>query len=459
MTFATKKEELKKYFPRPAYNLREGQGLSLLMDILGDPLDEMASEQGNARDQFLLSRAGGSFLDDHGQDRDVFRPKGFRMTDATYRELIKIVTNSQKNIENVFEKVLVLFFGPNSIVNGLADVYSYQKNQIIVEIQENALIIASSRDLYGTHYIHRDPSNAFDGWGTVAWTGTLLNTLLPGDTSLEIASLPSGVPSEGIIEIGTSGSASYEIKLFERSGNIFTLHSGVQYEHLLGSALRGPKNPDDYPNGYIYQPENQSSIFGVALPGASSFSLGAGFDDLSTEGVLMIGNPESANFETKGFTRTGNTVNLKGVLTNLHPSGDAVVEPTMPGSIRTNLDQGIVAGNSYSQITVVNAADFPAAPYEGVMVLNRSFGNTEFVPFKGRVVGDNTQIVTDSSFTFINDHSAGEQINLMSLKTAPEVDGTDFAFFLNDTDSLRQQLFSILSRLKVFGCKIVFEII
>jgi len=456
--FIDKKTELRRYFPSPAYKLKDGQGLALILDIFGDHLNVLSTESSNARDQFLLSTAQGYYLREIGKDLDVFKPKGFKMRDQVYRELIEIVTNSSKNIEYAFERMLKLFFGQNVFVNKLAYSYSYQKNIINVDIRENALIVASSRDLYGTTYIHRSSDGHFDGSGTVSWTGTLPADLPAGSTSLTLATLPIGIPAEGFIEIGSYGEIDYETKQYTLSGSTLTFASPTYSFHAYGTAIRGPETPDDYPNGYLFNTAVVAVLGASILAGSASILLGSNYDALPTVGTGYLGDPTTSTFESIGFTRAGNTLTLYGVTTHPHSAGESVIIPCFYRKHKAYTQNDILSGSSHSVVVVDNAADFPAAPFEGAVVFNRSFMNEEIVPFKGRALGDNTHVFISPNYVFVNDHQAGETVHLMSLKSAIDRTGIDFAFYLNDTEGLRQQLFSLLTRIKVVGCKIVFTV-
>ena len=457
MTFVDKKKELRRYFPGPFYNLKDGQGLAIKLDIIGDELNTNAVQTQNAREQFLLATAAGLYLDEHGTNVDVYRPRGFNMPDNVYRELIKIVTNSSKNIERIFERILILFFGPNAIENGVARITSVDPKLIEVEIQEQALIIASSRDLFGTHYLHDDHA-AFDGDSYDPWSGTIPAVLPEGSTTLTLASVPTGMPTRGNLHFGGLTSPT-ESQKFTRMGNVITFESATNIEHSAGTAIEGPQFIDDYPSGYIYDEEKRSDLVGSELAGQTVINIGVFPEKLPLEGTVFIGNPTAFNFEAKGFTRTSLTstvLNLKGGLAFQHASGDSIIVPNMPRMIKTNLNQSITAGQTFAELDVINAADFPLE--RGAIKLAQSFGNEEIIPFTSRKVSDNTKLIIDPDYDFVFDHSPGEKIQLMARKTRPSVDGLNYPFYLNDTDSLRAQFFNLLRRLKATGVRMVFEI-
>jgi len=450
--FIDKKKALERYFPRPFYQLKSGQGISILLETTGDEMNQASDDVKEYRKQFLLATAAGKYLQVHGVNVDLFRLRGYNMSDAKYRELIKIVTNTQKNIEYIFERLIKLFFGDSAFDSGLVDIYSYRKNEIVLEIKSNALIIASSRSLYGTTYLHQENTGHFDGFGALTWSTTLAAPALAGSLSVALSDT-TNVPISGLITLSPT-----EIKGFSRVGSILTFFSPTKNDYAAGAAVEGPQDPDDYPSGYLYYPQKKSEILGSYAAGVSSFDLGSTYENVPEIGIMYIGDPEGATFETKGFSRVGSTVTLEGVTVYPHSSGESVSIPNMTRKTMTTLGQNIAAGGSFAELTVANSADFPL-DYQAAAKLNVSFGNAEDIPFRSRKFGDNTKIVIDPDYVFKEDHAVGEKVQLMARKTTPNVDGTDWAFFLNDTDSLRNQFFNLLRRVKVTGVRITFSII
>lgn len=454
--FVDKITELRRYFPKPFYNLKPGQGLSIAIEAVGGQLNDLASQQKNARDQFLLARAGGIYLEAIGNDLDVFKPAGYNMSDDTYRQLIEIISNSPKNIEYIFERILALYFGPHAIDMGICDVYSYQPNQMIVQIQSNALIIASNRNLYGTTYLHRGDTSSNPAG---VWNGTLSSPLPLGSTSVTLSPLPAGVPVSGIITFGPA-TAPDESKGFDRSGSVLTFYSPTLHDHPSGQVINGPIDSDDFHSGYIYDSELRSDLVGSYAAGASTVTIGAFPQNIPVVGTVYIGTPGNFNYEAKGYTKPSllsTTLNLKGTLAFPHSSGDPIIVPNMPRSVNTTLNQTITAGSSYAEVSVVNGADFPLQ--RQAIRFAQSFGNEEIVPLISRKLSDNTKLQIDPGYTFVYDHSVGEKVQLMAMKTTPSTDGLNWPFYLNDTDSLRAQFFNMLRRLKATGVKIVFDIV
>ena len=458
MSFVSRKSQLRRYYPKPFYNVSDGTNLAILLDIFGDKLDSTADEVKNMRDQFLLARAFQKYLNVHGVNVDVFRPRGYNMTDPVYRDLIRIVTNSKKNIERIFELIIKLFFGDNALSDRLVNVYSVTPNEMIVRLKENALIIAANRGLLGTTFLHRDPSNAFDGESLDLFTGTLPITLAIGSTTFDILTLPTGMPLEGTLQLNDpANEALFEVKRFTRVGTQITFVSPTSKEHVSGVPLQGAKFPDDYPSGYVYDAQTLSDLVGSFLPGTTSITIGTNASAFPLEGTVYIGQPTSINFESLGYTRSGSTLTLKGDLDFSHASGDPVVLPNLQRKFNTPLSIPITAGTNPGTLIVVNGADFPLQ--RAAVKLNWSFKNEEIVPFISRRLGDNTILDIDPDYTFINDHAAGEKVTLMSRQTAVERFGLQYPFYLDDTEALKKQFFILMQRLKVSGVRIKFETI
>ncbi|MGZ3773046.1 MAG: hypothetical protein ACXVCY_04110 [Pseudobdellovibrionaceae bacterium] len=239
--------ELKRYFPEPFYKLRPNQGLSIILEILGGQLNELMSQQREAADQLLLATAVGKYLIQHGLNYDVFKPRGYRMPDKTYREIIKVVSNSQKNIERIFERILSIYFGPDAINKGLCDVYSVRPNEIIVEIKENALIVASTRDLYGTTYLHAtNESTMKDAYPSGYLYDReikidLVGSYTPSDSVINVGTTNlEKFPLSGTIYIGNPKGSNFEAKGFTRvseTSQTWQLDGPLNFYHSSGDAI------------------------------------------------------------------------------------------------------------------------------------------------------------------------------------------------------------------------------
>lgn len=449
-----KKLSLRRYFPAPFYQLRDGKGLAILLDAIGDELNNAGVQVDQARAQFLLATAAGPYLQRHGVNFDIAKPRGFNMTDARFRALIKTISNSPKNVEQIFERLLVILFSQASFDNGLVDVYSYRKNEIICEIDRNALITASSRILLGTTYIHRDPANAYTGLAQVSWNTTLAAPILAPDTTATLTSTV-GVPAEGIAEIGTGP----VIKGFVRSGSVLTFASRVGAAFPSGEAVRGPQTPDNYPSGYVFQGDQHVELVETIAAGATAVDVGTFPPDFAMSGVIYIGDPAGATFEAKAYVATTgpNRLTFEGTTAFNHVAGETAALPSIIRKVKTTLNQTVTAGSTMGpsgELTVVNSADFPLV--RQAIKIDNGGNAPEVVPFISRKVGDNTKVLIDPDYVFKLDHAIGERVNLMARQTAPRYTGFDYPFYLNDTDALLATIFSILRRVKVTGVKINF---
>lgn len=454
-----KRLALRRYFPRPFYKLDptpgQGKGWEVVLDAIGDQLNTAATEVENARAQFLLATAEGIYLQVHGVNVDILRPRGFNMTDTRFRALVEIVTNSPKNIEQIFERLILLFFGPTAIATGLVDVYSVRNHEIICELDHNALVIASTRTLLGTTYIHRSHTNPFTGAGQTSWSTTLAAPVAAADTTATLTSA-AGVPTDGIAELGSGplvkGFAS-------RAGPVLQFLSPVGQAFAAGAVVRGPQTPDNYPSGYIYRREWVLDTSQTITAGATQVTIGAVPAGFPARGVVYLGDPLGAAFEAKGYTLASGPPRLvfDGPVAFNHIAGESAVTPTLLRKVKTTLAQSVAAGGSLGgpgELSVANSADFPLVPQ--AIRLDNGGNVPEDVPFISRKVGDNTKILIDPDYVFQNDHAPGERVNLLARQTAPRVSGLDYAFFINDTDALRNAFFNILRRVKVTGCKLVF---
>jgi hypothetical protein len=455
--FSDAKAELKRYFPAPSFNTQDGTNMAVLLDTFGEQLNMSANDVKNAKLQFQLASSVSIFLEIWGVNLDVFKPRGSRMTDPIYRKLIKIVANSKKNVELCFERLLLVFFGNRVFERGYADVYMVRPHEVVVRISRTAMIIASSRDLYGTTYIHRTNTEPYTGGSWTPWTSTILSAIPKNSSTMTMASVPAGCPLSGIMEVGDPSDEEYEIKGYTRVGAVVTFQSPTFFAFGAGKPLTGPLHPDDYPSGYLYDVKKEATTLGSFAPGVTSIPLGFIGEFFPNEGVAIIGDTSTSEYDVKAYVMSGTTMILEGPTQYPHNSGEAVFVPILNRKIKTTLTAPIVAGNSYATIPIFNGADF--SPVNCGAKINLSRDNEEIIPCRGRSIGDNSIMNIDPDYVFKKDHAAGEPIQLMSLKSTVTITGEDWPFYLVDSDRLRDQFLSVLNRVKVTGFKLKIDFV
>lgn len=455
--FSDAKKELKRYFPAPAFNTQEGSNMGVLLDTFGEQLNIAAEDVRNAKLQFQLASSVGVSLEVWGVNLDVFKPRGSRMTDPIYRNLIKIVANGKKNVELCFERLLKIFFGNRVFERGYADVYMVRPNEIIVRISKTAMIIASSRDLYGTTYIHRTTTEPYTGNRWPPWTSSILGAIPQNSSTVQMASVPAECPLSGIVEVGDPSDEEYEIKGYTRVGSLMTFQSPTFYAFEAGKPLVGPQHPDDYPSGYLYDVKKEAVTLGSFPAGVTSIPLGFIGEFFPNEGVAVIGDTSTVGYDVKAYVMSGTTMILEGPTQFAHNSGEAVFVPIINRKIKTTLTAPISAGSSQATIDIFNGADFN--PVNCCVKINMSRDNEEIVPCRGRSIGDNSIMNIDPDYVFKKDHAAGEPIQLMGLKSSVTITGEDWPFYLVDSDRLRDQFLSILNRVKVTGFKLKIDFV
>jgi hypothetical protein len=332
--FVDYKQGLRRYFPKPFYNITD-QGLGPILDMAGSLLNEAGVEVQNMREQFLLAKAAGKYLDIHGINSDVIRPKGARIRDSIYRELIKSIAYSPKNLEESFERLLKIMFGENVFERGYADVYMYRANEVVVQVSETALIIALQRDLNGTTYIH-EGHEGYDGNSLDLFTTT--GPALPVNSmTMTLPTVPSGMPTSGMMELESFGSLKYEVKNYTRLGNLVTFISPTRFVHLSNFLIQGPMFPNDYPSGYIFDQDIESSIVGPVLAGQTTAVAIANLTKWPLTGIAYLGTPGELNFECKAFSRIGSAFTFEGPCQFSHTSGEMFQIPFFVRKIRTTL--------------------------------------------------------------------------------------------------------------------------
>jgi hypothetical protein len=146
----------------------------------------------------------------------------------------------------------------------------------------------------------------------------------------------------------------------------------------------------------------------------------------NTPGTTGVTLQFSAVADLSKFTASGR---FRMYLTN-YP-GSFLHDPTSPFTLtkqRGVLGQSIVAGSINPTLTMTDASGIPDAP--GKLVFNFGRGTQEsLITYFGRP--NNTTLLIDPAYNFLNNHSTGEPINVAVTPTvSPNVDGTDYSIYL-----------------------------
>jgi hypothetical protein len=102
---------------------------------------------------------------------------------------------------------------------------------------------------------------------------------------------------------------------------------------------------------------------------------------------------------------------------------------------RAVLNQNIVAGNLYPSIALVDSSGIPDGL--GRLIFSFGLGNEEAdVRYFSRP--NNTSLLLDPSYTFLQNHSIGEMINvIVKPYQVPETDGSDYSAYLVGVEAAR----------------------
>jgi len=119
--------------------------------------DNIVKEIENAKDQLYVKFAEQLFLDYLGANVGYIRPRG-GFSDATYRQLIPLMSFTPKQIKSTMEKVLKVIYGENE----RTDIYEVNRNEIIVIAPWN--VHPLDDNLRGTHHfkLYSGPITAID---------------------------------------------------------------------------------------------------------------------------------------------------------------------------------------------------------------------------------------------------------------------------------------------------------
>lgn len=220
-------------------------------------------------------------------------------------------------------------------------------------------------------------------------------------------------------------------------------------DHLL-------ENLSEFYSGYIF-PNAIISTISPPAHGIGSTTIDISQDEEkfpATGEVICVGDFNNPNFECKYYTgRALDILTLETPLEFSHDAGEIVYIPQYITKTECTLQEEIVAGQSYGQILTSNSADFP----DGVGVVwfewaDRANGNDERVVYKARI--NNGTITLDNTYTFKKSFAIGSNITLCAKKPTHAIDGTDYAFYLNGTESLVNYITEVLEEVKAEGVRL-----
>jgi len=358
-------------FPAPVYTKDEESELHKFLKAIADVDAEHHQEMINAREQKFTKYASGKWLEVRGANFNRQRPKGFNMSDDTYRELIKLMSFHPMQTYPIFEKLADLFFGPDSIIRDMIKIFSVDPALIEIAIKKYALVVAARRGLIGATYLH-------------------------GDHDLAI---------------------------------------------------------NDYYSGYVYPRKKVTTLSPPAIvPGETLLDISANQEDFPETGeVICIGEKDSAEWESRYYTgRVGDILTLSRPTSIGHAPGTKIFIPVYITKHEIVLNENLTSGLSYSDIATSNSADFP--DLEGAVWFNYHKKNArEKVPYRARL--NNGTITLDDTYVMKNSYPSGSIITLCAKSSAHNIDGTDYAFYINGTEGLADYIKSVFLEVKAEGVR------
>lgn len=366
-------------FPKP-FSQEENSNLDLFRQAVAKVDAKHVQNVQSARPERFTMSANGRWLEARGSNVNRARPKSFNMTDANYRELIRLMSFNPMQVYKIFEDLMDFFLGENSLSRQLAKIYSVDHNLIEIEIKRQALIVSARRDLIGATYLHADNdlSNNTEFYSGYIFPNPIVSTVSPP------------AHNAGVSQINIS----QDEELFPASG-----------------------------------------------------------------GVVCIGDYESSTFECLHYDdRVADVLNLSSPTQFVHQAGELVYLPEYIRGVECVLNQNIVAGQAYGQISTSNSSDFPDKV--GVVWFDwhkKEHGEDDRVVYTARL--NNSSITLNSNYIFQQSYPIGSRITLCAKKPRHDIKGTDYAFYLNGTGSLVDYISEVFAEVKAEGVRLKMDFV
>lgn len=268
MTINSKKFEFhKNSYPAPFYRKKSDNNIEKLLDVIAQADTEMSQQIINGRAQKFLMSSEGKYLSVHGNNVKVSRPKGWRTSEETYREIVRLIGYYPHQTIPIFERLIKLFWGERALVDDIVQLYNIEPSKIEIIIDALAPIIAAQYNLINATYLHETSDLAVNDFYSgylfdIAKYSTVLENVNAGVTVMRLAiNLDDFPTSQFTIAIGNKDSSTYEVKyVISRTGDTLILSSPLSYYHASGEYACIP----------IYPAEQKTNLTNAISAGSSA---------------------------------------------------------------------------------------------------------------------------------------------------------------------------------------------
>jgi hypothetical protein len=393
--------------------------------------DEIVTQLKNTKSQLFVKTANGQYLDRLASGLGVSREQILQLSDDKFRELIPNLSLKPKQVRKTIYETLDVFWGPlysraNFTTQNYAPFNVVDGDQLIVKIDggEDQDITIQPGDI------------AVQGAATADEIATVLSRI-SGATVSVITDTQTGNEYVNIRTntVGSRGSVyfykfsmAYPNKLFL----VVELDNGalVDATHRLVDLTE---------RTCVYEIRNKELLIELpalvpilkdTLKGAHHFHANA-----TLEAPVA---PENGTWQGS-FLYSRSTTDF-----------------TVTSTVAT-LQQSLLAGQVYTELTVDDASAFPE---EGYLIFDWGRGTQE-EPVRYIGKSNDQTLLLDPSHVFTQNHSNGGKVNYLSSLTAPTpaLDGSDLAIFLVSPSTARQAVQTLLQDLVAAGVVVTFVVL
>lgn len=475
-----KKDKIKKNVPsyfKPDVNvmwkaLLEAHGIE----------DQNASDQViEAKKQIFVEFAEKEYLDALGDNVAVYRPLELNLADEKYRKLIEFLSFYPKQVKSLISNILDVFYdevfsrfntqtqlsAPYGLTGGESLVFRTEKDKPVKIVRK----FTANGDSDGPNTIRINTTAGL-------YIGQLID--ISDDSNYPVRTSIVDL-TNSIITISESAGSLLV------SRNALLITETYQYTIFKSSDFA---NPGAATAGEVVNAINKSSTTVTASEASSNTIVSIRTNTVGNKGYLQVLGGTANNYLSFPVSPAQNLriqiseINpnelvikipstipaLRRILqgsAHLHPDsttgtnwkGSFVYDPNSDYTVqkmRTSLNQNIVAGQVYTQISVLNSSNIPNEA--GNLIFNFGRERMEYsVPYIGRP--NNSTLLVDPSYVFKKDHVPGELINtIITTGTVPRVGGMDYPVYLVGVETARELVQNIVRGVVATGVVIRWEI-
>jgi hypothetical protein len=413
---ATKLEKYYKTIPK-VFKPTVNPVINALLQAFAEADEEISTQIDNTKAQLFVRTANGRFLDKLANSLGVSRPVDIGLSDSQFQELIPNLSLKHKQIRKTLYDTMDVFWGPlfsraNVTSNNVApfDVSLGDVIKLMVDGGNVQTIKAVTGDIATNGAATAEEIVALINKGT-GLTASVIVDPLTGDDSVNIRTNTPG--PIGSIEVVDS-----------------TMIDPTKLDLSIGKYE-------------LRQQDQRVSIYEIR-PNEIIIELPAIVPALRR---TLKGSHHFHEDETLETTWVGSFFYNDGGLTTYNVSGE-----------ESFIEEPLVKGQVYVKVTVDDASVITSQ--SGTLIFDWG-GENEEVGVRFRGVPNDKTILLDPSYVFQKTHNTNEKVNVLNdlLEVKPQINGDDYAIYMNDPVAARTVVEQLLRDLTAAGIIVTFVVL